>query len=52
MFWFSRSSSSGSSFGGGVFTFFKGLVGQKAITVEAMEPVLDKMREHLCCKFS
>jgi len=45
-----KPSAGGSSFGGGVFTFFKGLVGQKAITREAMEPVLDKMREHLCSK--
>uniref|UniRef100_T2MHS4 Signal recognition particle receptor subunit alpha n=1 Tax=Hydra vulgaris TaxID=6087 RepID=T2MHS4_HYDVU len=39
-----------SSVGGSVFSFFKGLAGQKAITMEAMQPVLDKMREHLCSK--
>ncbi|XP_057302154.1 signal recognition particle receptor subunit alpha-like [Hydractinia symbiolongicarpus] len=39
-----------STVGGSVFSFFKGLAGQKAITQEAMEPVLDKMREHLCSK--
>jgi len=38
------------SFGGSVFSFFKGLAGQKAITKEAAAPVLEKMREHLICK--
>ena len=38
------------SIGGSVFSFFKGLAGQKAITKEAIEPVLEKMREHLICK--
>jgi len=35
---------------GGVFSFFQGLAGQKAISAEAMEPILDKMREHLVSK--
>merc|ERR1719193_2501568 len=35
---------------GGVFSFFQGLAGQKAITAEAMAPILDKMREHLVSK--
>eukprot|EP00794_Sanderia_malayensis_P011040 gene11040-12205_t len=39
-----------SSSGSGFFSFFKGLAGQKAITKEAMLPILDKMREHLCSK--
>lgn len=36
--------------GGSVFSFFKGLAGQKAITKEAIAPVLDKMKEHLICE--
>ena len=48
---FFRTASGTSSFGGGFFSFFKGLAGQKAITKDAMAPVLDKMREHLCCEF-
>ncbi|XP_019642769.1 PREDICTED: signal recognition particle receptor subunit alpha-like isoform X2 [Branchiostoma belcheri] len=38
------------SSGFGVFNMFKGLVGQKTITAEAMAPVLDKMRDHLIGK--
>ncbi|XP_065056617.1 signal recognition particle receptor subunit alpha-like [Rhopilema esculentum] len=45
-----KTASGASSFGGGFFSFFKGLAGQKAITKDAMAPVLDKMREHLCSK--
>ena len=32
---------------GGVMSFFKSLTAGKTITLEAMEPALDKMREHL-----
>ena len=39
-----------SDFGGSIFSFFKGIAGQKAITKDAILPVLDKMREHLCCE--
>jgi len=46
----STNKSSIDGIGGSVFSFFKGLAGQKAITKEAMAPVLDKMREHLCSK--
>merc|ERR1719494_1181549 len=46
----SQASSSASGFGGSVFSFFKGLAGQNAITAEAIEPVLRKMMEHLCSK--
>ncbi|XP_030620680.1 signal recognition particle receptor subunit alpha [Chanos chanos] len=35
---------------GGMFGMFKGLVGSKSLTLEDMEPVLDKMREHLIAK--
>ena len=45
-----RNNATTDGIGGSVFSFFKGLAGQKAITKEAMMPVLDKMREHLCCK--
>ena len=32
---------------GGVFAWFKGLASQKTLTKESVEPVLEKMREHL-----
>lgn len=32
---------------GGMFGMLKGLVGSKNLTQEDMEPVLDKMRDHL-----
>lgn len=32
---------------GGVFSWFKGLASQKTLTRESVEPVLEKMREHL-----
>ncbi|XP_063625334.1 signal recognition particle receptor subunit alpha homolog [Cydia splendana] len=35
---------------GGMFSIFKGLVGSKALSAEAMQPVLDKMRDHLITK--
>ncbi|XP_063538347.1 signal recognition particle receptor subunit alpha homolog [Cydia strobilella] len=35
---------------GGMFSIFKGLVGSKALSAEAMQPVLDKMRDHLIAK--
>ncbi|XP_035686038.1 signal recognition particle receptor subunit alpha-like isoform X1 [Branchiostoma floridae] len=38
------------SSGFGVFNMFKGLVGQKTVTAEAMAPVLDKMKDHLIGK--
>lgn len=40
-----RSKSSG--LGGGLFSFFKGLAGQKTLTIDNINPVLDKMKEHL-----
>merc|ERR1711872_1104476 len=43
-------SSSDKKAGGGVWGFFKGLAGQKAITEETLAPVLNTMREHLCSK--
>lgn len=36
--------------GGGLFSFFKGLAGQKTLTLEDINPVLDKMKEHLVAK--
>ena len=33
--------------GGGLFGLFKSLSGGKTITMETMEPVLEKMKEHL-----
>ena len=36
--------------GGGLFSFFKGLAGQKTLTLEDINPVLDKMKEHLVGK--
>lgn len=35
---------------GGMFGMLKGLVGSKSLTLEDMEPVLDKMRDHLIAK--
>ncbi|XP_022657628.1 signal recognition particle receptor subunit alpha-like [Varroa jacobsoni] len=35
---------------GGLFGMFKGLVGQKALTRAEVDPVLDKLREHLITK--
>lgn len=35
---------------GGMFGMLKGLVGSKSLTEEDMEPVLDKMRDHLIAK--
>jgi signal recognition particle receptor subunit alpha len=34
----------------GMFSFFKNLTGGKTITREAMEPALDKLKEHLVTK--
>lgn len=36
--------------GGGIFGLFKSLSGGKTITMETMEPVLEKMKEHLIGK--
>ncbi|PFX32526.1 Signal recognition particle receptor subunit alpha [Stylophora pistillata] len=36
-----------SGLGGGLFSFFKGLAGQKTLSLEDINPVLDKMKEHL-----
>ncbi|KAK6621360.1 hypothetical protein RUM43_011666 [Polyplax serrata] len=36
--------------GRGMFSMFKGLVGSKALTVEDMTPVLDKLKDHLIAK--
>uniref|UniRef100_A0A7N6A9P5 SRP54-type proteins GTP-binding domain-containing protein n=1 Tax=Anabas testudineus TaxID=64144 RepID=A0A7N6A9P5_ANATE len=43
------SSKKGGSFGG-MFGMLKGLVGSKSLTREDMEPVLEKMRDHLIAK--
>ncbi|GAA6218305.1 signal recognition particle receptor subunit alpha [Lates japonicus] len=43
------SSKKGGSFGG-MFGMLKGLVGSKSLTCEDMEPVLEKMRDHLIAK--
>ncbi|XP_054261334.1 signal recognition particle receptor subunit alpha homolog [Macrosteles quadrilineatus] len=34
----------------GVFSMFRGLVGQKSLSRESMEPVLEKLRDHLIAK--
>lgn len=44
-------SEAGSGLTGGVFSFFKGLAGQKTLTHEQVAPVLDKMKDHLICEF-
>ncbi|KAM6946195.1 signal recognition particle receptor subunit alpha isoform 1-T2 [Aplochiton taeniatus] len=36
--------------GGGLFGMLKGLVGSKSLSQEDMEPVLDKMKDHLIAK--
>lgn len=33
--------------GYGMFNMFKGLVGQKSITRENMQPILDKLKDHM-----
>uniref|UniRef100_A0A3P8UKD5 SRP receptor subunit alpha n=1 Tax=Cynoglossus semilaevis TaxID=244447 RepID=A0A3P8UKD5_CYNSE len=43
------STKKGGSFGG-MFGMLKGLVGSKSLTFEDMEPVLDKMKDHLIAK--
>lgn len=45
VYYFFYSKSSG--LGGGLFSFFKGLAGQKTLTLDDINPVLDKMKEHL-----
>lgn len=42
--------SKSSGLGGGLFSFFKGLAGQKTLTLDDINPVLDKMKEHLIAK--
>ena len=42
--------SKSSGLGGGLFSFFKGLAGQKTLTLDDINPVLDKMKEHLIGK--
>ncbi|XP_078381300.1 signal recognition particle receptor subunit alpha-like [Oculina patagonica] len=42
--------SKSSGMGGGLFSFFKGLAGQKTLTLDDINPVLDKMKEHLIAK--
>lgn len=37
---------------GGLFAWFKGLAGQKTLTKETVEPVLEKMREHLIGEYT
>lgn len=39
-----------SSGGGGLFSSLKGLVGSKVLTKEAIQPVMEKMQEHLVSK--
>ncbi|XP_054708089.1 signal recognition particle receptor subunit alpha-like [Uloborus diversus] len=34
----------------GMFSMFKGLVGQKNVTRESMQPVLDKLKDHMIAK--
>lgn len=41
---------SSSSTGGGLFSSLKSLVGGKVLTKEAIEPVMEKMQEHLVAK--
>lgn len=36
--------------GGGMFSFFKSLTGGKTISKEAMEPALERMKDHLVTK--
>ena len=36
--------------GGGIFASFKSLVGNKVLIKESIEPVMEKMQEHLVCK--
>lgn len=43
-------SSAGSGLTGGMFSFFKGLAGQKTLSQEQVTPVLDKMKDHLIGK--
>ena len=43
---FPYSSKKGGGFGG-MFGMLKGLVGSKSLSCEDMEPVLDKMKDHL-----
>lgn len=45
-----RSNESNAKDSGGLFAWFKGLAGQKTLTKETVEPVLEKMREHLIAK--
>ncbi|XP_067102991.1 signal recognition particle receptor subunit alpha [Osmerus mordax] len=44
-----KSSKKGGGFGG-MFGMLKGLVGSKSLSCEDMEPVLDKMKDHLIAK--
>jgi len=46
----SKSSPSGKTRGFGMFNMFKTLVGSKSITREVMEPILEKLREHMIGK--
>jgi hypothetical protein len=41
---------SSSKSSGGLFASFKSLVGNKILTKESIEPVMEKMQEHLVCK--
>lgn len=36
--------------GKGMFSMFRGLVGSKALTMEDMQPVLNKLKDHLIAK--
>ncbi len=36
---------------GGLFSSLKGLVGAKVLTTEMIEPVMEKMQDHLICNF-
>lgn len=47
----SNTKQSSSSGGGGMFGFFKALSGGKTITMETLQPILEKMKEHLIGEF-
>lgn len=47
---FKSTAKSSSKSGFGVFSMFKNLVGSKSLTMEDIQPVVDKMKDHLICK--
>ncbi|XP_022255155.1 signal recognition particle receptor subunit alpha-like isoform X2 [Limulus polyphemus] len=46
----SKSRQNGKEKGFGMFNMFRGLVGSKSISREDMEPILDKLRDHMIAK--